>query len=147
MDRRFERISGSFVERLIFSPILVIGLSVSVESFIILHACRTAFWQFLWFYAFYTRESAAACDCQRLFYHLRDYLVKKKKKIFSSGCFWTTRVSGPSVYVLLPYRLVRPCACLLLEPFLLSFLCYKAVFSTPVPVGNFPRYPTGVRVA
>ena len=85
MDRRFERISGSFVERLIFSPILVIGLSVSVESFIILHACRTAFWQFLWFYAFYTRESAAACDCQRLFYHLRDYLVKKKKNFFF---FW-----------------------------------------------------------
>ena len=93
--------------------------------FIILHACRTAIWQFLWFYAFYTRESAAACDCQRFLNHSRDSL-QKEINFFSSRCFWATRVSVPTVNVPLPYRSVRPCACLLLEPFfLLSFLRYR----------------------
>ena len=56
---------------------LVIGLSLSVESFVVLHAFKTPIWQFLCFYNFYTRESEAACDCQRLCCNSRDSLVKK----------------------------------------------------------------------
>ena len=74
--------------------ISVIGLSMSVESFIILHACRTLIWQFLWFYDFYTRESAAACDCQRLFYHL-EYSLLKKFNFFPPDVFGSAEYPGP----------------------------------------------------
>ena len=70
---------------------LVIGSSLSVESFIIFHACKTPFWQFLRFYDFYTSESAAACDCQRLCYRSRDSLPKKIH-------FFPLRVFGPPEY-------------------------------------------------
>ena len=97
--------------------ISVIGLSVSVESFIILHACRTPIWHFLLFYDFYTRESAAGCDCQRLFYH-SGYSLLKEIKFFFLRVF----LGQQSIQALCPRTIARP-----LEKLPLSIFASRAI--------------------
>ena len=78
---------------------------------------------------------------------IRETPLLKKIKFFPSGCFCSTRVSGPSVHVRLHDLLVCPCACLLLESSFLSFPCYGGmVFSTPAPVAIFLVTPLGLEL-